>query len=516
MASRLLGYHVRYLEPEALRAFLRGDGQAPGRHFLSRFDAAQWAEAVEATSHTGTLPDVAAAALCDAILRAGEPAGFVDLDGAEADAVAASVADVLREVLGDGAAGRRLLTGGLLDRVGVGRYAFGGLPLRVVAQQLVRPALTAARREAKAGWLSELLNALESAALAAARVPEAHLLLVPEWSSAAAPAEAEPPLSTAQNEDDDEEDAGRLDALDVLRAANAVHASDVVFVPGAPLLAHGPLGRLPLRRDALTPEDTRRLAFAFLSDAQVERFEREGALVTGFGVRDFGRYRLALVRERGAVTGTLRVLPLRPPALASLGLPPRFVAALTHLERGLVVVGGTSGSGRSTTLAALGQSLLESGAVLASVEEPVAWSLRSPAGLVRQVDTLEDTSATRALQALRSGPLDVLLIDLAADDAACELALDAASDGKLVVLALRGATVTALVHRLVAADAKLQRRRLAECLAAVLCQSLVPSDAGDGWALEAEVLVPSEPLRRHLRALDTMPPPAVLEDAEVD
>jgi twitching motility protein PilT len=514
MEPRLLGYHVRYLEPEALRAFLRDAGATPGRHFLARFDAAQWASAVAATSDTGTLSDVAAHALADAVLRAGEPGGFVDLEGADVDVVARTVGQVVGQVLGEANAGERLLTGGLLDRVGVGRSALGALPLRVLVQQLQRPALDAARRAAQAGWLSELLNVLESATLVAGRTPEAHLVLVPHWGTSSAPDEVEAARSTSAANDDadgDDDVATALDPLELLREAAALHATDLLFVPGAPLVAHGPFGRRVLRPVPLASEDTRRLAFSFLTEAQVEGFEREGSLVTGFGVRDHGRYRLSLTRERGVVTGALRVLPARPPALDSLGLPPRFLSALMHLERGLVIIGGTPGSGRSTTLAALSQSLVDSGAVLASVEEPVAYALRSRAGVARQVDGLEDATATRAVRSLRLGPLDVLVLDLVDDDAACELALDAASDGKLVLCTLRGATVTALVHRLVAADARLQRRRLSEALAAVLCQSLVPNEAGDAWELDAEVLVPSEPLRRHLRALDTMPPPAVLE-----
>ncbi|MEW5738015.1 MAG: ATPase, T2SS/T4P/T4SS family [Myxococcota bacterium] len=511
MNLRLTGYHARFLEPEALRAFLRGEGATPGRHFLSRFDAGRWAEAVLATSDTGTLPDEAACALADAVLRAGEAGGFVDVEGVDADEVARTVGALFARLLHDDAAGERLLTGGLLDRLGVGRFALGSLPLRVLAQRLEPSALKEERHAAKAGWVSELLNTLESALLVSQRTPEAHLILVPEWAPQAPAADDERPASTV---DDESPESEPLDVVGLLRHAQALHASDLLFVPGAPPLAQGPFGRRALRPAPLTAEDARRLAYAFLTDSHVERFERLGALVVGFGVRDLGRYRLSLTRERALVAATLRLLPPRPPALKELPLPARFVAALDNLERGLVVIGGPPGSGRSTTLASLSQALLDGGAVLASVEEPLAWPLRASAGLARQVDVVEDARAVDALRALRTAPLDVLALDLADDDAACESALDAAADGKLVLLALRGATASALVHRLVAADAKLQRRRLSESLAAVLCQTRVPTEAGDGWTVECEALIPSEALRRHLRALDTMPPAAVLEPEE--
>lgn len=509
MTHRLAGYHVRYLEPEALRAFLRGDGATPGRRFLASFDASAWTTAVNATTDAGTLDDAAACALADAVLRAGEPGGFIDTDGADEDGVAFATTDALTKVLGDATAGERLLTGGLLDRIGVGRHALGSLPVRVLVQQLDQKALDLARREAQAAWLSELLNTLESAKAVAGRTPEAHLVLVPEWTRV----DAEPgePDEAPRSSHDDGEGPEPFPLVEMLRDAASLGATDLVFVAGAPPTVFGPSGRQPLRPARLAPEDTRRLAFSFLSDRQVERFEREGTLVTGFGVRGVGRYRLALTLERGVVGASLRVLPSRPPALDHLALPERFTRALTNLERGLIVVGGTPGSGRSTTLAALCQALLDSGATLASVEEPIAFPLNTVAGLARQVDAAEDAPAAAAARALRLGPIDALAVDLLDEALACELALDAAAEGRLALLVLRGATVTALVHQLVAADAKLQRRRLSETLAAVLCQTLVPNDAGDGWDVEAEALVPSEALRRHLRALDTMPPPAVLE-----
>lgn len=509
MTHRLAGYHVRYLEPEALRAFLRGDGATPGRRFLASFDASAWPNAVITTSDAGTLDDAAACALADAVLRAGEPGGFIDVEGADEDGVAFATTDALSKVLGDATAGERLLTGGLLDRIGVGRHALGSLPLRVLVQQLDQKALDLARREAQAAWLSELLNTLESAKVVAARTPEAHLVLVPEWTQSDAASDDADEAPRPTRDDDDGPEPFPL--VEMLREAAALSATDLVFVAGAPPTVFAPSGRQPLRPAPLAPEDTRRLAFSFLSDRQVERFEREGTLVTGFGVRGVGRYRLALTLERGVVGASLRVLPSRPPALDHLALPPRFTQALTNLERGLIVVGGTPGSGRSTTLAALCQALLDSGATLASVEEPIAFPLNTVAGLARQVDAAEDAPAAAAVRALRLGPIDVLAIDLLDEALACELALDAAAEGRLALLVLRGATVTSLVHQLVAADAKLQRRRLSETLAAVLCQTLVPNDAGDGWDIEAEALVPSEALRRHLRALDTMPPPAVLE-----
>lgn len=513
MTHRLAGYHVRYLEPEALRAFLRGDGAAPGRRFLASFDAAAWASAIAATGDAGTLGDAAACALADAVLRAGEPGGFIDAEGADVDDVAYAVTAAVGQVLGDATAGERLLSGGLLDRIGVGRHALGSIPLRVLVQQLDKKALDAARRSAQAAWLSELLNTLDSALLVAARAPEAHLVLVPEWASAAVD-DADAHDAHETGDDDASAKDEPLPLVEMLREAAAMAATDLVFVAGAPPTVYGPFGRKPLRDVLLAPEDSRRLAFSFLTEPQVERFEREGMLLTGFGVRGVGRYRLALTLERGLVAASLRVLPPRPPALDHLGLPERFTQALTNLERGLIVVGGTPGSGRSTTLAALCQALLDSGASLASVEEPLAFPLNTVAGLARQVDAAEDVAAPAAVRALRLGPIDVLALDLVDDEAACELALDAAAEGRLVLLALRGATVTSLVHRLVAADARLQRRRLSETLAAVLCQTLVPNDAGDGWQVEAEALIPSEALRRHLRALDTMPPAAVLEDDE--
>ncbi len=508
MTPRLLGFQVRFLLPETLVAALRGDAVAPGRRFLARFEAAAWTRALEEVAGEGELGEAAALALGDVVLQLGEPGGFVDLEGVPAETFARTLGDVLQHVLGDAAASERLLSGGVLERRAAG---LGSLPLEWLTQRLDRRALDLARREAQAPWVSEWLNTLESAAAVAQRAPAAHLVLVPEWaleSAATSAAEASAPASPS---DEDEEP---FPLVELLREAGARAASDLHFVAGAPPLAESPAGRQPLRAQALTTEDTRRLAYSFLSDRQVERFEREGTLVTGFGVRGLGRYRLALTRERGVVGASLRVLPPRPPTLAQLGLPSRAVRALENLERGLVVIGGASGSGRSTSLAALGQSWLDAGATLGSVEEPVAFTLVHGAGLARQVDATEDARPEVALRALTLGAADVVAVDLVDDALGAELALDAAAAGRLVVLTLRGLSLAALVHRLVAADAQHQRRRLAEALALVLCQARVPE--GAGWRVEVEALVPSEALRRHLRALDTMPPAAVLEpDDEV-
>lgn len=512
MRVRLAGYHVRYLEPEGLRAFLQGDGTAPGRYFLARFEAARWEDAVAATRDTGTLRDEAACALADVVLRAGKPGGFIDVEGVDPHEVAQAVGALGRRLLGDDTAGERLLTGGLLDRRGSGRFALGALPLRVLVQRLERTALDEARRAATSGWTSDFLNTLESALVVAQRAPDAHLVFVPEWVRTAADA----PATLAQDDSTDEVASGddSLDVVGLLREAQALHASDILFVAGSPPLALGPFGRRALRPLALAPEDTRRLAYAFLTDGHVERFERTGAVVVGFGVREVGRFRLTATRERARVAATLRVLPPAPPALEALPLPPHFVSAVGRLKRGLVVVGGPPGSGRSTTLASLSQALLDGGAILASVEEPMAFPLGASNGLVRQVDATEDVGAAAAVRALRNTPLDVLALDLSDDEAACEYALDAAADGRLVLLGLRGATVSALVYRLVAADTRLKRRRLSESLAAVLCQTRVRNETGDGWTVRYEALLPSEGLRRHLRALDTMPPPAVLEESD--
>lgn len=509
---RLAGLNARFLEPESLRAFLRDPSLTPGKRFTKYYDAARFADALVHTHDTGTLSDEAACALADCVLRAGENAGFLDVDAPPSAELTERFVSLAGTVLGGETLARQLLEGGLLDRRGVGEHIIGSLPLRVVQRQATRANVDAARKQLRGGWDEDLINLLESAALRAERMPEEHLVLVPSWSDAMDSGEDTDPgaeeVKTPQ-ETQLPEDAGPT-PMELLGEL-AKGARDLVLSPGLPPQLHGAFGQRALGERALTPTDTRRLAYAVLTDAQRAAFEERGQLVTSFGVQGLGRFRLVVSLERGAVVATFRALGRAARALPECGA----AAKLTGLKKGLVLVGGAPASGRSATLSALLQHFAASGRGFLSLEEPLGVSLAPGPGSARQVDLGLDQSAEQFARLARQAPEDVVGIDLVDDALGAELALDAAADGRLVFLVLRGLTVPALIHRVAVLDAKAHRRRLSENLAAVLVQKLEPDAAKTGWKLESELLLPSEALRRHLRAQDTPPPPVVLEDSSL-
>lgn len=506
---RLAGLHARYLEPESLRAFLRDPALTPGKRFTQYFDAARFAEAIAHTSDTGALGDAASCALADCVLRAGENAGFLDVDAApDFDARFLALATT---VLGDAMLARELRDGGLLDRRGTGQHALGSLPLRVVKRQLTRAGVDAAKKNLRGGWDEDLVNLLENAAMRAERMPEEHVVLVPSWSEDARMAESgedtDPGAEEVVTPPETQlpEDAGPT-PMELLTAL-ATSARDLVLMPGQPPMLHGAFGQRAHGERVLSPADTKRLAYAVLTDLQRSTFEQQSQLVAGFGVQGLGRFRLVVSMERGAVVATFRALGKAARALSECGLAEK----VTGLKKGLVVIGGAPASGRSATFSALLQHFAASGRGFLSLEEPLGLSLKPGPGAARQVDLGLDQSPEQFARLARQAPEDVVGIDLVDDALGAELALDAAADGKLVLLVLRGLTVPALVHRLAVLDAKAHRRRLSENLAAVLVQKLEPDAAKTAWKLESELLLPTEALRRHLRAQDTPPPPVVLE-----
>jgi Tfp pilus assembly pilus retraction ATPase PilT len=178
-----------------------------------------------------------------------------------------------------------------------------------------------------------------------------------------------------------------------------------------------------------------------------------------------------------------------------LGDEPKLAAGLEvllPLDRGLVVLGGPPACGRSTALSALLQAHVQQGRVVASLEEPVSFPVS--AGQL-------EGSREAFLRAVRTGPAQVIGVDLVDDAEGVELALELAREGRQVLVTVRGTSVAGLVHRVTVLDARAQRRRLSEHLAAVVLLARG----------EAQVLRPSEALRRHLRGNETMPPPVLLE-----
>ena len=468
--------HARFLEPESLREQLR---EVPSQVLESSLD-------------TGTLADDAAAALAGVIFRKGEPGGVLDLEGATdwepRFHLIASLA------LGDDALAAQLLEGGWLDRRGVGEFSFGSLPLRVIARQVNQTTLRAAREAVQLGWESELVNVLESGAMRFTRAAEEHLVLLRKSAhTGSMPTRAEAPQIS-----------------NLLREVRAHGATDLTLTVGLPPTLHGAFGSKALSESPLTPDEVADLVSPVLPSALLTA---RGPVVHSVASTELGRFRVTITTERTFRAATFRALPPAIPTLDGLGLSPLVQAPLLGLERGLVLLSGEPGSGRSTLLSALLQRFVKDGRHVASLEEPLGLPLAPGPGAARQSILGTDADAVDFARASRLQPLDVVGFDLVDDALALELALEAAMDGRLALCVFRAPNVGAAVHRAAVLDSRHHRRRVSEGLAAFVYQRLIAVDGKH--VLEVDFHLPSVALRRHLRAQETPPPPIVVEGEPV-
>lgn len=459
--------YARYLEPEGLRLQLRSGELAPGPAFGAHYAAAAYLPALARTEAGGELDEEAACALLDALLQTGAPGGGLDV-GDDADFVSRFLA-VGGAALGDAALASQLLHGGVLGRLGRGRFGFGSLPLRVLARQVSAASLQRARERVEVGWDSDLVNLLESAALRAEREPDAHLVVLgaPAITGLGRGVAAVAPVR-----------AKDLDVERLLAEAMGLGAHDVFLQVGRAPSFHGPRGS-HTRGEPVTRENLAKLASRFGTSV-----DHDAVQVSAHQVEAVGRVRVSSSRAGLA----LRVLG--PSAFLAPGLD-----ALLRLKRGLVVLGGPPASGRSTSFSALLHEAFDAGAVIASLEEPVSFP---------RCDFQWNAEPARVepfLRAVRTSAASVVGFDLIDDAQSVDLALGVAAEGRLAVCTALGLSVPALVQRLAVLDAAANRQRLAAHLVMVAC--LCP---GSG----PQVLRCSDELRRHLAHQTTPPPPELL------
>jgi twitching motility protein PilT len=290
---------------------------------------------------------------------------------------------------------------------------------------------------------------------------------------------------------------------DLLDRALDAGASDLHITVGAPpcLRVDGQLR--PLREfGVLTARDTGALVAELLDDDQRAAFGRDLDLDTTH-TTDRARFRVSVFRQRSCVGAVLRAIPTTVQPLASLGLPP-VVAELAALPRGLVLVTGPTGSGKSTTLAALVDHVNETRSVhIVTVEGPIEFLHRNKRSIVNQRQVGDDTlSFANALRhALRQDP-DVLLVGELRDLDTIAMAVTAAETGHLVFATLHTQDAPQSVDRMIdvfpAHQQAQVRVQLAASLQAVVTQQLVPAADG-GRALACEVLVATPAVRALVR-----------------
>lgn len=281
-------------------------------------------------------------------------------------------------------------------------------------------------------------------------------------------------------------------------------ATDLLLVPGAPpaLRINGELVRLG--GAPLGPNDAATFLVPSLSGERKRRFLDGGAVDLSIGLLDLGRFRINLHRTRGGSAAALRLLPANIPSFSELGLP-AALEQLTRLARGLVLVTGPTGCGKSTTLAALINAINRRDKHhIVTIEDPVEYEHVHRESVVEQIEigTDANTFADALRAALRQDP-DVILVGEMRDLETVRTVLTAAETGHLVFTTAHTNDAAQTVHRIVdvfPADQQPQiRQQLSMALSAIVYQQLLPRKDGHGRVVATEVLVANEAVRNHIR-----------------
>jgi len=306
-----------------------------------------------------------------------------------------------------------------------------------------------------------------------------------------------------------QDDTVPLHIDDMLRYAVSVGASDLhltVAMPGT-IRLHGAMrpieGCPPLSNDTI-----RDMIFGILPASQRERFEAEHELDTSHTIPGVGRFRVNVALQRGTVTAALRPIPHEMPVFSSLGLPDT-IRSFTDLRRGLVLVTGPTGSGKSTTLASLIDIINRTKPMhIVTVEDPIEFLHDHKRSIITQREIGEDTNSfSEALRrVLRQDP-DVILVGELRDLETISMALTAAETGHLVFGTLHTQDAPQTIDRIIDVFPTQQQEQIRVMLAAtlegVVTQQLVPTADGDGRAPCAEVLVCTSAIRNLIRMAKT-------------
>ncbi len=260
----------------------------------------------------------------------------------------------------------------------------------------------------------------------------------------------------------------------------------------------------PLDIPPMTAVDTKQLAYSVLTDAQKHRFEENLELDFSFGIKGLARFRANVFMQRGAVAAVYRTIPYEIKTFKDLGLPP-VIAQVCEKPRGLVLVTGPTGSGKSTTLAAMLDKINnERHEHMITVEDPIEYLHQHKKCLVNQRELHADThSFSNALRAaLREDP-DVVLIGEMRDLETIEAALRIAETGHLTFGTLHTNSAAQTINRIIdvfPAHQQAQiRAQLSLVVEGIMCQALLPKASGSGRCLSMEIMIPNSAIRNLIR-----------------
>lgn len=290
----------------------------------------------------------------------------------------------------------------------------------------------------------------------------------------------------------------------ILTTAASLHASDLHFLIGSPpiLRVDGKLTALD-QEPIVTADFLEAIAATFLTDDQRQRLQQQKELVVAYSLNPQIRFKVSAIYQRGSLALTLHFIAAQPPRLADLGLP-EVVTDLANLTKGLVLITGAYGSGRTTTMNALIEEINRTRSVnIVTIEQPIEHLFVNNKSVIEQREVGRDAlSYAQAITTASREDVDVIVVSEADGPEVLAAILDASEASRLVISTMSTDSVLATIEKILntfpADQQPKARTQLSGVLAAILTQHLIPKTGG-GLLLVADLLLPTSPVRSVIR-----------------
>ena len=291
---------------------------------------------------------------------------------------------------------------------------------------------------------------------------------------------------------------------DLLHEMASLGSSDLHLAVGLPPMIRKDGGLKRLNYELIKPMILQRIIYYILNDEQIQKFEEAWELDMSYYVQNLARFRVNIYKDRGNLAGAFRIIPMKTPTIEEMGLP-KVLGELCDKPRGLILVTGPTGSGKSTTLAAMVHKInLEQEQHIITIEDPVEFVHNHIKSIVNQREVGTDTKAfANALRAAMREDPDVILVGEMRDLDTMQNAIRAAETGHLVFATLHTNSASSTVDRIVdsfpAEQQEQIRLMLSNSLQAILCQQLLPRASGKGRIAAMEILLGTPAVRNLIR-----------------